>query len=102
MKKVNGLIISLQECKEIQDSVMKKVDSCKVAFDVFRDAESKLKERISIKEEAIAERDLVISNAKELVKGQKSEIRRLRSHRIVLGISSGVLVGVMLYLLILL
>lgn len=102
MKRANGVQLSLQECTEINDSVMKVVDSCKEAFTIFHDAESKLKDRIAIKDEAIADRDQVIGDAKELVKVQKKEIRRLRTQRTLLGISSGALIGTIVYLLILL
>jgi Na+/phosphate symporter len=102
MKKVNGVQLSLQECREINDSVMVVVDSCGAAFNVFRAAEKELKERISIRDEAIAERNKVITEAKDLVKVQKKEIRRLRTHRTILGISSGALIAVTVYLLILL
>ncbi len=102
MKKVNGVQISLQECREINDSVMQLVDSCEQAFIVFRDAEQQLKERIEIKNEAILDRNKIIAEAKDLVKGQKKEIRRLRTHRTILGVSTAALFGTALYLLILL
>lgn len=101
MKIVNKVHISLQECREINDSLFSTIDSCKVLSYLHDSTTHNLQQQLFIKSQAIQERDSIIDRAIIRDKRQIQDIKRLERYNRVIGIFSGSLIILVGYLLIL-
>lgn len=83
-----------------EDSLLHtKLDSCKRAFVLFHQSDSIQHQQLLLKEQAITDRDSLITVQKQDIKNKKKEINKLRLHRGLLGVLAVVEGVVILWIL---
>jgi hypothetical protein len=88
---INGLHISLEECREHRDSLLTTVDSCRLLSNLCDSTTTRLLSIISIQDTAIAEKTSIITAAESSNKKQQKEIKRLYNIGALYKVSTGVL-----------
>ncbi len=100
MQAINDSFLSLEECRKENNRLSDGIDSCQLYFSLSKQSEEQLKDIINTNEQSISERDKIITAADGIIKGQKKEIRKLKTHKVLSILSFGILLGVIGYLLI--
>lgn len=88
---INGLHISLEECREHRDSLLATVDSCQLLSNLCDSTTTRLLSIIAIQDTAIAEKTGIIYQAESSNKKQQKEIKRLYNIGAIYKVSTGVL-----------
>lgn len=94
--------VRLDQYHETDSILRNQIDSAKEAFKQFKISEASQREQLAIANERIAKRDALVKAAEDESKAQKKEIRKLKTHKTILGISSGIFAAAAIVLLILL
>ena len=76
--KINLLYSQRDQYKEISDSLLTTIDSCKTAFRLYDTTISGYRKEIASYKISINDRDTVIKLQKDIITDQKKKIRKLR------------------------
>ncbi len=87
--------------KELSDSLLVTIDSCRSAFWFFRDSDSSSREIISIQQSGIEERDTLITTYHTALIDISKENKKLHHQKTLLSWSTGILIGITVILYIL-
>jgi len=98
---INGIHISLEECREHRDSLLTTVDSCRLLSNLCDSTTTRLLSIISIQDTAIAEKTSIITAAESSNKKQQKEIKKLVTLNSILKSTTGLLIITTLLLIIL-
>lgn len=88
---INGLHISLEECREHRDSLLATVDNCRLLSNLCDSTTTRLLSIISIQDTAIAEKTGIINQAEVDNNKNQKKIKRLYTVNKILAFGTGAL-----------
>ena len=101
MIKMNNLYGRYKECQDINTILQSGIDSSLKAFSLYDSTEKNLKQQISIKDNAIQERDSVLKQSYVVQEYYKKEIKHLKRRNTIICTVAGVFSGIIVLLSIL-
>lgn len=94
MDQHNDMTLSLKELKAKNKVLSGAVDSCRKAIPIIQDQVKTFRDEIAVKDEAIFDRDRVISDAQLVMKLDAKKIRKLQREKTFIGLAGVTLVGI--------
>lgn len=94
MDVANNIKLSLNEQREKNKVILTVLDSCRKAIPIIQNQVKTFKDEIEVKDEALFDRDRVISDAQVAMKLKDKQIRKLRRQKTFMGIGGTTLVGI--------
>lgn len=98
---INMSLVSLDECDSTQKVLLSDIGDAKKAMSLYEKDIVLYKEKVAMRDASITERDNIITTATNTIQGMGKDIERLKSRCRVLGISTGALIVLAGYFLLL-
>jgi chromosome segregation ATPase len=94
MDQANNMKLSLNECRDKNRILSGVLDSCRKAIPIIQEQVKTFRDEIEVKDEALFDRDKVISDAQGIIKLKDKQIRKLKREKTFIGVTGVTIVGI--------
>lgn len=95
---INDSLYWNEQLRIINDTLYRRVDSCRIAFKLFHQSDSVMRAELNLKISAITERDALISQQHSAITQRDRQIVKLKRHKVLIG-AGGIILAVVTLLL---